>query len=186
MLEGRKSGFTLAEVLVAIFIVAVLAAALYPTIAAQFRRGQGAALGGQLANVRDAIVAYRANVARYPRTVAQLINPLGALATDACGTTMSAAIRNSWRGPYLSQATSGNLPVGDATVMDTLIRIPATDAATAPGTQQLRVINVDTLAAVDVERQFDGGNPVDFTAGSVIWSSAGADTLKFQILIRNC
>lgn len=184
MLSARR-GLSLVEVLAALIIIAILAAAVYPTIAAQWRRGQGAALGGQLANLRDAIVAYRNNVARYPRTVLQLVNPLGVLATDACGNTMTAPIRNAWRGPYLSQAISGEMPVGDATVKDTFVRVPASDAVIAPGLLQIRVIDVDTLAAVDVERQFDG-EPVDFSAGSIVWSTTGSDTLKFQILIRNC
>lgn len=184
MLRKRR-GVSLVEVLAALIIIAILAAAVYPTIAAQWRRGQGAALGSQLANLRDAIVAYRNNVARYPRTVLQLVNPLGVLATDACGNTLTVPLRNAWRGPYLSQAISTELPVGDATVKDTFVRVPATDVATAPGLLQVRVINVDTLAAVDVERQFDG-EPVNFSAGAVVWSTAGLDTLKFQILLRNC
>lgn len=182
---ARRRGLSLIEVLASLFIIGILAAAIYPTIAAQWRRGQGAALGGQLANIRDAVVAYRGNVARYPRTVLQLVNPLGVLATDACGATMTAPIRNSWRGPYLSQAISSEIPIGTATVKDTFIRVPATDAATAPGLLQVRVINVDSIAAADVERQFDG-EPINYGAGSVLWTTAGADTLTFQILIRNC
>lgn len=180
-----KRGISLVEVLAALLILAVLAAAVYPTIAAQWRRGQGAALGGQLSNLRDAIVAYRENVARYPRTVLQLVNPLGVLATDACGNGLTVALRNAWRGPYLSQAITTELPVGTATVKDTFIRVPTTDAATAPGLLQIRVANVDSLTAADVERQFDG-DPVNYSAGTILWSSVDADTLRFQVLVRNC
>jgi prepilin-type N-terminal cleavage/methylation domain-containing protein len=179
-------GITLVEVLAAVLIVAVLAAATYPTIAAQWRRGQSTALGGQLSNLRDAIAAYRQNVQRYPRTILQLNNALGATATDACAATMTAPIRNNWRGPYLTRGVTGELTIGDFTVKDTLIRVPTTDAGTAAGILQLRVIDVDQASATDVERQFDGGNPVDFTTGTVLWSANGADTLKLQILIRNC
>jgi prepilin-type N-terminal cleavage/methylation domain-containing protein len=180
----RRRGFTLAEVLVGLAIVAILAAVLYPAIGSQLRRGQSAALGNQIGNLRDAIAAYRQNVGRYPRTLSQLSNALGASATDACANTMPPPVRNAWRGPYLTQAVSGDIVVGDATVKDTLVRSPATDAGTAPGTLIIRFINVDSLIAFDVEKNFDPA--IDYASGSILWSSAGLDTLKFQILIRNC
>lgn len=184
MLTGARRGASLIEILAALLIVGILAAALYPTLVAQLRRGQGAAVAGQLANLRDAINAYRDNVQRYPRTVSQLANALGVTATDACFGVMSAAIRNRWRGPYLTTAVNGDFPVGDGTVKDTLVRVPATDAITAAGSLQVLVFNVDSTTAADLERQFDG--TVNFAAGTILWSSAGSDTLKFQILIRNC
>jgi len=182
----KRAGMSLVEVVAAVLIVALLAAAVYPTIAAQWRRGQSAALASQLGNLRDALEAYRDNVTRYPRTVSQLNTALGVTATDACGATMSPGIRNKWRGPYLSQNVSGEIPVGDATVKDTFVRVPPTDAGTAPGILRIRVINVDTLAAIDVERQFDGAEQANFGSGNVLWSTAGSDTLWFQISIRNC
>jgi prepilin-type N-terminal cleavage/methylation domain-containing protein len=186
VLRATRRGITLVEVIAAVLIVAVLAAATYPTIAAQWRRGQSTALGDQLSNLRSAILAYRENVQRYPRTLLQLTNALAASATDACAATMTAPIRSNWRGPYMSSNPTGEIKVGDFTVKDTLVRVPTTDAGTAAGILQLRVIEVDQVSATDVERQFDGGNPVDFTAGNVLWTSNGVDTLKLQILIRNC
>jgi len=184
VLTARRRGFTLAEMLIALAIVAVMAAMLYPAMSAQLRRGQGAATASALSNFRDAMVAYRGNVQDYPRTLSQLTNALVATATDACGNVLSAAQRNAWRGPYLTQNISGNAAVGDGLALDTLIRNPATDAAVAPGTLILRVINVDSTVAVDVDRQFDG--TVDLTSGTILWSSTGLDTLKFNIVIRNC
>ena len=180
----RRRAFTLAEVLIALAIVATMAAVLYPALSAQLRRGQSAATANGLSNLRDAIVAYRGNVLRYPRTLSLLTNAPVVGATDACGNVLSAAQRNSWRGPYLSQNISGSLAIGDGTGLDTLVRNPVTDVVVAPGTLILRVINVDSTVAVDIDRQFDGN--VDLTAGTITWSTIGLDTLKFNILIRNC
>ena len=179
-----RYGLTLAEMLIALAIVATLAAVLYPAMSSQLRRGQSAATASALSNLRDAIVAYRANVVDYPRTLSLLTNAPVAGATDACGNVLSAAQRAAWRGPYLSQNISGSTTIGDATGLDTLVRTPATDAAAAPGILTLRLVNVDSSVAVDVDRQFDG--TVDLTAGAVTWSSTGLDTLKFNIVIRNC
>lgn len=170
--------------LIALAIVATMAAVLYPAMSAQLRHGQSAATASALGNLRDAIVAYRGNVTDYPRTLSLLTNAPVAGATDACGNVISAAQRAAWRGPYLSQNISGSAAVGDATGLDTLIRTPATDAAVAPGTLTVRLINVDSTVAVDVDRQFDG--TVDLTSGTVTWNSTGLDTLKFNIVIRNC
>jgi prepilin-type N-terminal cleavage/methylation domain-containing protein len=180
----RRPGFTLAEALIALAIIATMAAVLYPAMSAQLRRGQSAATASALTNLRDAIVAYRGNVADYPSTLSLLTNAPVAGATDACGNVLSAAQRNAWRGPYLTQNISGSMTIGDGTALDALVRNPATDAATAPGTLTIRVINVDSTVAVDVDRQYDG--TVDLTSGVILWNSAGSDTLKFTISIRNC
>ena len=180
----HRKGFTLAEMLIALALVATMAAVLYPALSAQLRRGQSAATASALSNLRDAIVAYRGNVIDYPRTLSLLTNAPIAGATDACGNVISAAQRAAWRGPYLSQNISGSAAIGDATGLDTLIRTPATDAAVAPGTLTIRLINVDSTVAVDIDRQFDG--TVDLTAGTVTWNATGLDTLKFNIVIRNC
>ena len=184
MLMPHRRGFTLAEVLIALAIAATLAAVLFPAMAAQLRRGQSAATASALSNLRDAMVAYRGNVLDYPRTLSQLTNALVVGATDACGNVVSAAQRAAWRGPYLTQNISGNAPVGDGTALDTLIRNPATDAAVAAGTLILRVINVDSTVARDVDGQFDG--TFNFASGTILWNSTGFDTLKFNILIRGC
>ena len=179
-----RRGFTLAEALIALAIVATMAAVLYPSMSAQLRHGQIAATATALTNLRDAIVAYRENVSDYPRTLSLLTNAPVAGATDACGNTISAAQRNACRGPQLSQNISGNTTIADGTGVDTLIRTPATNAGTAPGILTIRVINVDSTVAAEVDRQFDGTN--DLTSGIISWSSTGLDTLKFNISIRNC
>jgi len=180
----RRVGFSLAEALIALAIIATMAAVLYPAMSAQLRKGQSTAVASTLTNLRDAIVAYRGNVADYPRTLSLLTNAPTVTATDACGNVLTAAQRNAWRGPYLTQNVSGSVTMADGTALDTLIRTPATDAATAPGTLTIRVINIDSTVAVDVDRQYDG--TVDLTSGIILWNSAGSDTLKFIISIRNC
>lgn len=184
MLRRTRRGVTLAEVLIALAIIATMAAMLIPAVTSQLRRGQSASTASALSNFRDAIVAYRSNVLDYPRTLSQLTNALTVTATDACANVLTVAQRNAWRGPYMSQNISGNVTVGDATVLDTLIRNPATDAGTPPGTLILRAINVDSAVAADIDLQFDG--TLNFAAGTILWSNAGLDTLKFNIVIRNC
>ena len=173
------SGFTLAEILIALVIVAML----YPTVGAQLRAGQSAALGNQLDNLRQAILNYRQNVVRLPSALADLTTQPVAGAVDACGTLVPAANRALWRGPYINQNIVGNMPIGDAIALNTLTRIPAT-GLNAPGLLQITVAGVDNAIATDLERQFDGNN--NFATGTIQWTALGVDTLKFLIPIRSC
>jgi prepilin-type N-terminal cleavage/methylation domain-containing protein len=175
-------GFTLAEILIALAILAVLAAVLYPTAAAQLRSGQSAAIGNQLDNLRQAIANYRQNVTRFPSALTQLTTQPTAASLDACGTAIGAN-QALWRGPYVNQNIVGNMPVADALVINGLTRIPPT-AVTPPGLLQITVASVDSVLAVDLERQFDGNN--NFLTGTIQWTTAGVDTLKFLIPIRGC
>ena len=180
----QRRGFTLAEALITLAIIATMAAVLYPAASAQLRRGQSAATASALTNLRDAMVAYRGNVLDYPSTLSLLTNAPVAGATDACGNVISAAQRNAWRGPYLTQNIAGGMPVGNATAVDALLRTPATDAGVAPGILTIHLTGLDSSIAVDLDQQFDG--TVDLTAGIVTWVTTGLDTLKFNISIRNC
>lgn len=161
--------------------MALLAAALYPAVFGQWQRGQSTALANQLEGLRDAIANYRTNVQRYPRTLAQLTNPLIANATDACATLVPPGNRNLWRGPYLTQNVQDSLRVGDAIVLDTLLRNPATLALGQIAELQVRVLNVEQSTADDLEKQFE--SVTDFNSGIILWS---AGMLTFQIRIRNC
>jgi general secretion pathway protein G len=180
-LRARRA-FSLAEILVALAILALLAAVLYPTAAGQLRSGQSAALANQLDNLRQAIANYRQNVLHFPNQLTQLTNAPLVTAPDACGTAIGA--QNAlWRGPYITQDIVGNMPVGDAMVINQLVRIPAAGIG-QPGLLQINVAAVDSVLAVDLERQFDGNN--NFATGTIQWTTLGADTLKFFIPIRGC
>jgi prepilin-type N-terminal cleavage/methylation domain-containing protein len=178
----HRRGFTLAEILIALFILGVLAAVLYPTAAGQLRSGQSAALGNQLDNLRQAISNYRQNVTHFPSALSQLTTAPTAADVDACGTVLGAT-NTLWRGPYITQVITGNMPIADALAINALTRIPPTGVG-APGLLQIRVASVDSALAVDLERQFDGN--ANFATGTIQWTTLGVDTLKFLIPIRGC
>lgn len=177
-----RRGFTLAEILVGLAIVTILAAVLYPSVAGQLRTGQSTAYANQMDNLRQAIANYRQNVQRYPNSLAELTTAPTAADLDACGTVLGA---NSalWRGPYINQTIVGNMPVGEAVVLNALTRIPAA-GVNAPGLLQITVAGVNQANATDLEDQFDGNS--NFTTGTIQWTTLGIDTLKFLIPIRGC
>jgi type II secretory pathway pseudopilin PulG len=171
---------TMVEILMALAILAILAAVVIPTTAAQLREGHAAALANQLVNLREAIGNYRQNVGAYPISLTQLTTQPVAGSTDACGTILSNPELNGWRGPYINQNIVGNMPIGSAVVVASLTRAAVGTAVLL----QLRAARVESDIATDLEEQFDGNT--NFATGTVLWTAAGDDTLTFQIPIRGC
>jgi len=179
-----RRALTLVEILIVLAIVAALAALLYPAVAVQLRRGQGAAVATQLQGLRGAINNYHENVQRYPSVLTQLTTQPVAGALDICGAAVPANLRNQWRGPYLAQNISGNFPVGDATVQNVL-----TYTVTAAPVADIGIVlaSVDSTTAADIEQQYDG-QPFNYAAGSIRWVSTGGTVgnLTYRIPIRGC
>lgn len=76
LLSGRRhfqAGFTLMELVVVLFIVALLAAVVVPNVAGSMRRAQETALTQNLSVMRDAIDDYRADRAEWPVELADLV-----------------------------------------------------------------------------------------------------------------
>jgi prepilin-type N-terminal cleavage/methylation domain-containing protein len=183
----RRSAFTLVEIIVALVVLAVLAAMLYPTAAGQLRQGQSTAIANQLDNLRQAIANYRQNVQRFPSQLTQLTTiPPGSGANDLCGTALPGANIALWRGPYITQVIlAAGMPVGDATIQNAITRVPAGGVG-QPGILQITVANVDNDYADDLERQFDGN--ANFATGTITWTATTGTlgTLVFQIPVRGC
>jgi prepilin-type N-terminal cleavage/methylation domain-containing protein len=183
---SRRHGLSLVEVLVALAIIALIVAALFPTLMPRLRGGQVSAVASQLDYLRIAISNYRQDVRRYPRRLRELTYQLAAGDLDACGAPVSAANRARWNGPYVSRVIDGDFPAGDATIRDTLTRDPPTTSSGPLANLQVVVTNVDSAVARELERQFDGND--DFAAGSILWTPAGGahGVLRLQTPITGC
>src|SRR5688500_2548740 len=99
----KKFGFSLAEILVAIAIVAVVAAVVIPSIGGQLRSGDESRAQQDLTNLRSAVEQFLADVRRYPKNVGQLTK-LPALNNDTAliGGEMNSTTISRWKGPYIS------------------------------------------------------------------------------------
>ncbi len=101
----RRSGFTLAEVLVTLAIIAILAAVLLPALNSQISKGESGRVVSDLGAIQSAVNGFVADVRRYPRNPAQLTTkPLSSDLdiNDAAYNTLA----NKWKGPYLSKVAS--------------------------------------------------------------------------------
>lgn len=179
---------TLIEVVVAIGILGVLAAAVYPTVMGRIQRAQAAALASQLEGYREALENFRQNVGRYPNRLRQLTTQPASGARDICLGTIPNGFLPRWRGPYLNSAiVDDSIKVGDATVLDTLFRQPVNTGGGQPGLLRIAAFNVDSVPAAELERRFDGN--ANFVAGNIMWfpSLFGlSGLLIYSVPIRGC
>lgn len=168
-----RRAFTLAEVLVAFALVAVLAAVLVPTIRGRMQDSYEDALIAEFDNIASAVTAYRQDVGHYPPDIDYLFQ-LRASPTDRCGVPLSATAKSNWRGPYITRdVTSSALAYVFAqkdTVWDSLY------VSGSPTGIYIKVNGPDTLTAHNVDVKVDG--VANATAGGLQWSTntAGVNT----------
>src|SRR6266550_2689580 len=79
MLRTAKTrrGFTLAEVLVTLAIIAIMAAILLPALNSQISKGDAGKIASDLTNIQQAAQAFVSDVHRYPADLTQLTTSVG-------------------------------------------------------------------------------------------------------------
>lgn len=192
MLMPRKAGFTLPEILVTIAIIAALSVVTIPAVMNKLTEARAAALAETLDGINETVQSYRGNVGRYPLALSQLsAKPLTG-AKEVCAGTVPDVNINQWRGPYTSRTfTAAGTKVGDATVKDTLRRVPANASSSPYGVAYVDVLEVDSTMAFQLEASFDG-TPLNYAAGTISWVRAApppagpVGTLSFAIPVRGC
>lgn len=105
---ARLAGFTLAEVLVALTLIALLAAVLLPTVAGQILKGDAGRVQQDLEGVRSAVDQFLADVHRYPgkySDLSKLIVASSAAHVDINGAQYTSGLVNKWVGPYVAKDT---------------------------------------------------------------------------------
>lgn len=101
-LPGRE-GFTLIEILVALILLALLAAAVFPVVTQQIDKGDPTRTANDLANIRTGIETFQLNVRpSYPGDLEDLAFKITAAADRTLGdTTYTTTQVNRWNGPYI-------------------------------------------------------------------------------------
>jgi prepilin-type N-terminal cleavage/methylation domain-containing protein len=177
----NRRAFTLAEVLVAFALIAVLAAVLIPTVRGRLQDSYEDALVTEFANIASAVSAYRQDVGHYPPDVDYLFQ-LRASPTDRCGVPLSATAKANWRGPYITRAVLSTalayVFAQKDTVWDSLY------VAGSPTGIYIKVNGPDTLTAHNVDVKIYG--VANATAGGLQWSTntgiSGTDAILNYII----
>jgi prepilin-type N-terminal cleavage/methylation domain-containing protein len=107
--RAKLAGFTLAEILVALALIALLAAVLLPTVAGQILKGDAGRVMQDVQAVRSGIEQFLADVHRYPGKYSDLSKKI--VASDAGhvdinGAQYPAGLVANWAGPYVTKDTA--------------------------------------------------------------------------------
>ena len=187
----RRSGFSLAEVLVAVAIIAVVTATVIPVVFSKIRASQASAFSQTFVGLSQGLAEFKRATTRYPALLSYLSTQPAATDNDICGNDILAANVALWRGPYASRiVTTGGIVVGDYTIENTLRRVA--------GTPILLLIDagaVKTEVVDDLEDQLDSGandgttgtiRYVTTAVGSLPAAPAGTYNLSYAIPINSC
>lgn len=176
---GGAQGFTLAEMLVAIGLVAALSAVLVPSVARQAQRAQAQRVATDIQAVSDGIHYFYAGVERLPASLNQLEAPPSTDGTAPAllpGTTIPADLARRWKGPYLSRRNpAASLPTGYRAAISSAF---GTDTLDGIPYLTLTVTGLNPAQFVAVDRILDAGS--GGAAGSLRYDAADSTATYFS------
>ena len=165
VIQRRRKGFTLAEILVALALIALLAAVLLPTVAGQILKGDAGRVLQDLNSVRAGIEAFLADVHRYPGRYSDLSKAITASNTDINGNQYSAGLAAKWAGPYVTKDTiNATVETGfGGTIQNTFTKVANTNGVNYVTVVILGITQPDFDTKVDP--QFDASSRTPRTTG---------------------
>jgi prepilin-type N-terminal cleavage/methylation domain-containing protein len=168
----QRRGFSLAEILVAVAITAVVAAMVIPAVYSRIQAAQVSAFSQTFVGLSQGIAEFKRATTRYPLLLSSLSAAPAATDDDICGVDLTAANVAVWRGPYSSRIiTTSGLNVGDYAIANTLRRVVGT-----PNFLMIDAGSVPTDIVDDLESAFDAGT-ADGTTGTIRYTTAAVGTL---------
>ena len=197
--RSKKRGFSLAEILVSVAIMAVIAAVVIPSIGGQLNKGDTGRVTGDLTSVRGAVEQFLADVRRYPSAMVQLQKlPGTSLAAGDSGINNTGVFTASqvarWRGPYMTKDFAGASGIAGGvtgygqtmvaffrTCDNTTNTLTSCSAPAATGRYlTIAIPGLSQAEAQDIDNVMDDGN---LNTGQIRWITGGAkDTLRYLAL----
>jgi len=171
-------GFTLAEILVALALMALLAAVLLPTVAGQILKGDAGRTVQDLSAVQSGAQQFLADVHRYPGKYSDLSKIITTANTDILSATYNAGLVAKWKGPYVMKDTVNSVVETGfgGSIQNTFGKYLNTNGINYLGVVVLGISGPDFDK---IDEQIDGA-PANRTAGLLRWATgAGVDTTKF-------
>lgn len=180
MLTRMRRGFTVIEIVVAVFMLAVLSAAIIPALMGRIRDAERSALSQTLFSLSLAIIEYRKAVSVNPGRIEYLgtppTTPPGAV--DACNNVLPPSSAANWRGPYITrEVLSGGVGIGDSRIVNNLRREPG-----PPIRLFIDVEFVSLEIAAKLDAEFDGAS-ASATTGTIRYQATALTNTEFGTVI---
>jgi prepilin-type N-terminal cleavage/methylation domain-containing protein len=179
----QRPGFTLAEILVALALMALLAAVLLPTVAGQILKGDAGRVSADLQAVRGGAEQFLADVRRYPGKYSDLATAITTTTgspkfnVDILGNGYNAGMVGRWKGPYVTKdTTAGTVSTGfGGEIRNVFMQVTNTNAIPY---LTVVVVGISGPDFDKIDEQIDG--VVNRTSGLMRWNSTGGiDSTKF-------
>lgn len=184
--NGRRKAFTLAEILVALALISLLAAVLLPTVAGQIFKGDAGRVMQDLDAVRGGVDQFLADVHRYPGKYSDLSKAIqtgGTPYLDINGAAYPSGVVSKWSGPYVTKDTLNSVVL---TGFSGSIQNGFTKVLNSSNSISYVVVRIFGISAADfakVDLQVDGPSATSAIAqstGLLRWGSNGTvDTTNF-------
>lgn len=181
---ASRPGFTLAEILIALALVALLAAVLLPTVAGQILKGDAARVQQDMEAIRSGVDQFIADTKRYPgkySDLSKLIVASSAAHVDINDVQYNSTHVNKWGGPYITKDTlNAVIETGfGGTIHNVFVKRPNTNNVDYLTIRIFGLVEADFLR---IDEQIDGASATTTlakTTGLFRFTAGAVDTVKF-------
>ncbi len=191
MISRIRAGFTLAEILVTVTIIAVLAAVVVPAVTQFASRGNAPVTKVEIGTLTGAVSNFTTDVLKYPGTMQQLVTDITISDSDAFRTVpFSATSVSKWKGPY-SAATLGSVTAYYAMGGIPTQVGPAFSIQGSPAWLTTPIVSINGVTPPDcggillIDTAVDGSNFAgsEGTIGQIQWSGTCTSAFKTGTVI---
>jgi general secretion pathway protein G len=164
IMNARRGGFTLVEVLVTLVLIALLVGVVLPSVVNQLDRGEPTRVTADLEAIRAGAKMFRIDVKRYPATLEQLSEAPGGSGVDWTRTTdfndaeIGPGLLANWGGPYIEGSSVMDEATPLSTVLGGEIQPVFIDSLTMAGVPYLavEVTGLDSASIARINEAVDG------------------------------
>lgn len=178
-MRNRRYGFTLAEVLVTLSIIAIMAAVLLPALNSQIGKGDAGRVASDLTNIQTGAQAFLSDVHRYPANLTHLTSQITVGQTDMLGNSYPSQLAAKWKGPYVQK--DAVTPSGIGTFVSAFTTATGTNSINYL-TVQLTGVSIQDFARIEELLDENISTSTSSTSGLVRWSSTSGGTLSYLAL----
>ena len=177
-MKKKNRGFTLAEVLVTLSIIAIMAAVLLPALNSQIGKGDAGRVASDLTNIQTGAQAFLSDVHRYPGSLTHLTTQILVTDRDILNATYPSTLAAKWKGPYVQKDAISPSGIGSFTST-----FGTTSGGNGISYLSVSLTNVSPADFARIEDLLDEGNlsSTSSTSGLVRYSSTNS-TLTYLAL----